>query len=337
MNQRWRLVRVPGPALAATDFELVDEAVRPAGDGEVRLRSIYLSLDPYQRHWLGGAPGYGAPPRPGDTPIGRAISEVLESRDPRFAAGDVVLGETGWQSQPTVAGERLTRLDPTQGPLSTYVGVLGSPGLTAWVGMLDLCKPRVGDVVLVSAAGGAVGSVAGQLAAMQGARVIGVAGAPDKCARIVRDFGFAACLSHRAPDFVAQLAHTCPDGIDAYFDNTGGAVTAAAWERLRHGARIALCGLVAEYGRPDVPGPPLRHLLAHRASVTAFSVREHLARMNEYRQQASAWIREGRLRYAEHVVQGIEQTPAAFLALLSGATFGKCLVQIGAAPRVRAP
>ena len=332
MNQRWRLVRVPGPALAATDFELVEEAVRPAEDGEVRLRSIYLSLDPYQRHWLGGAAGYAMPPQPGATPIGRAISEVIESRDPRFAAGDVVLGETGWQSQPTVTAERLTRLDPTLGALSTYVGVLGSPGLTAWVGMLDLCRPRAGDTVLVSAAGGAVGSVAGQLAAMAGARVVGVAGAADKCERSVREFGFAACLSHRAADFAAHLARACPDGIAAYFDNTGGPVTAAAWAQLRHGARVALCGLVAEYGQGDVSGPSLKHLLARRASVTGFSVREHLARMPEYRQQASAWIRDGRLRYAEHIVDGIAQAPQAFLALLSGATFGKCLVRVGPDP-----
>lgn len=336
MNRRWRLVRVPGPVLAVSDFELVDEPARSPAAGEVRLRAIYLSLDPYQRHWLGGAPGYAAPPYPGATPIGRAISEVIESRDPRLAAGDVVLGETGWQSQPTVAAERLARLDPTLGPLSTHVGVLGSPGLTAWVGMLDVCRPRTGEIVLVSAAGGAVGSVAGQIAALHGARVIGVAGDAAKCERIVREFSFAACLSHRAPDFAAQLARVCPDGIDAYFDNTGGPVTAAAWAQLRHGARVALCGLVAEYGQGDVAGPSLKHLLAHRASVTGFSVREHLPRMAEYRKQASAWIRGGRLRYAEHIVQGIEQTPQAFLALLSGATFGKCLVQVGAEPRIEA-
>lgn len=153
MNQRWRLVRVPGPTLATTDFDLVDEAIRAPADGEVRLRSIYLSLDPYQRHWLAGAAGYGAAPRPGDTPIGRAISEVVESRDARFAVGDIVLGETGWQTHPTVDAARLTRLDPTLGPLSTHVGVLGSPGLTAWVGMVDLCRPQPGQTVLVSAAG----------------------------------------------------------------------------------------------------------------------------------------------------------------------------------------
>lgn len=332
MNQRWRLVRVPGSTLATTDFDLVDEAIRAPAEGEVRLRSIYLSLDPYQRHWLAGAAGYGAAPRPGDTPIGRAISEVVESRDARFAVGDIVLGETGWQTHPTVDAARLTRLDPTLGPLSTHVGVLGSPGLTAWVGMVDLCRPQPGQTVLVSAAGGAVGSVAAQIAAIHGARVVGVAGAPDKCERIVREFGLAACLSHRDADFPARLARACPDGIDAYFDNTGGAVTAAAWAQLRHGARVALCGLVAEYGQGDVPGPSLRHLLARRASVTGFSVRENLHRLPEYQQQAAAWIRDGRLRYAEHIVPGIARAPEAFLALLSGATFGKCLVQVAALP-----
>lgn len=328
MNHCWRLVRVPGDTIVAADFELVQEPARPPADGEVLLRSIYLSLDPYQRNWLAGAAGYGTPPRPGDTPIGRAIGEVIESRDPRFVRGDIVLGETGWQSHPTVAAERLQRLDPTLGPLSTYVGVLGSPGLTAWVGTMDICKPRQGDTVLVSAAGGAVGSVAGQLAAIEGARVVGVAGAADKCERVVTAFGFAACISHRDPDFAAALARACPEGVDAYFDNTGGRVTAAAWAQLRHGARVALCGLVAEYGRGDVPGPSLRHLLARRASVTGFSVRENLHRMPDYRQRAAAWIREGRLRYAEHIVQGIAHVPAAFAAMLAGATFGKSLVQV---------
>jgi len=328
VNRRWQLVRLPAAAIVAADFELVHEPVRPPADGEALLRTIYLSLDPYQRSWMAGAAGYGTPPRPGDTPIGRAISEVVQSRDPRLAAGDVVLGETGWQSRPTARAEGLQRLDPTLGPLSTHVGVLGSPGLTAWVGMTDLCRPRAGETVLVSAAGGAVGSVAGQIAAMQGARVVGVAGAADKCARVVTEFGFAACLSHRDPAFAASLARACPEGIDAYFDNTGGPVTTAAWAHLRHGARVALCGLVAEYGHGDVAGPSLRHLLAKRASVAGFSVRENLHRMPQYRQQAATWIRAGRLRYAEDIAQGIEQAPAAFAALLSGATFGKCLVQV---------
>lgn len=328
MNRRWRLVRPPTAAIDAADFELVQEPVRPPADGEALLRTIYLSLDPYQRSWMAGAAGYGPPPRPGDTPVGRAISAVVESRDPRLAPGDLVLGETGWQSRPTVRGDGLQRLDPAFGPLSTYVGVLGSPGLTAWVGMTDLCRPRASETVLVSAAGGAVGSVAGQIAAMQGARVVGVAGAADKCARVVAEFGFAACLSHRDAGFAASLARACPDGIDAYFDNTGGPVTTAAWAQLRHGARVALCGLVAEYGHGEIAGPSLRHLLARRASVTGFSVRENLHRMPRYREQAAAWIREGRLRYAEHIVQGIEEAPAAFAALLSGATFGKCLVQV---------
>lgn len=329
LNRRFRFVRVPTGEIDARDFKIVDEDVREPGAGEVLLRSIYLSLDPYQRSWMAGTPGYGTPPRAGDMPIGRAISEVLRSRDPRFAPGDHVLGETGWQSHPTVAAERVQRLDASLGPLSAFLGVLGSPGLTAWIGMTQVCKPQARQTVLVSAAGGAVGSVAGQIAAIHGARVVGVAGATDKCRRVESAFGFAACVSHRDPDFAGALAQACPDGIDAYFDNTGGPVTAAAWTQLRHGARVALCGLVAEYGRTDVPGPSLRPLLARRATVTGFSVREHLAQLSSYQQSASEWIRDGRLRYAEHIVQGLDHAPEAFAALLSGATFGKCLVQIG--------
>lgn len=327
-NRRWRLARLPGVELAPGDFALIEEPARPPGAGEVLLRTLYLSLDPYQRNWMAGAQNYGPPAKPGDTPIGRAISEVLESKDRRFAAGDFVLGETGWQSHPTAPAERLQRLDPGLGPLSSYVGVLGSPGLTAWVGITDICRLKSGETVLVSAAAGAVGSVAGQLAAAQGARVVGVAGSPEKCRRVVGELGFADCVSHRSADFAAGLRAACPDGIDAYFDNTGGPVTAAAYALLRQDARIALCGLVAEYALPDAPGPNMKHVLARQATVTGFSVRRNLHRMDDYRRNAAALIREGRLRFAEDVTQGLENAPAAFDGLLAGRTFGKCLVKV---------
>ena len=332
MNRRWRLVRVPGAEISASDFELVEQAARQPEAGEVLLRSVVLSLDPYQRNWLAGAPGYGTPPRPGDTPLGRAISEVVVSADRRFAPGDIVLAESGWQSHPTVGADRLQPLAPAPGRLSAYLGVLGSPGLTAWVGMNDICRPERGETVLVSAAGGAVGSVAAQIALIRGARVVGVAGAPQKCERVVAEFGLAGCVSHREKDLAAALARACPDGIDAYFDNTGGRVTAAAWPLLRHGGRVALCGLVAEYGRGDVPGPNLLPLLAKRASVRGFSVREHLHRLPEYQRQALDWMRQGRLHDIENLVVGIEQVPRAFMAMLSGDTFGKTLVRLGADP-----
>lgn len=328
VNRRWRLARLPGTELAAADFALAEEPARAPGQGEVLLRSIYLSLDPYQRNWMAGSPNYGPPAKPGDTPIGRAVSEVLVSRDGRYAAGDYVLGETGWQSHPTTLAERLQRLDASLGPLSSFVGVLGSPGLTAWVGIADICRPKAGETVLVSAAAGAVGSVAGQLAAAQGARVVGIAGTPDKCRRVVEELGYAACVSHRGADFPARLAAACPEGIDAYFDNTGGPVTAAAYALLRQDARVALCGLVAEYALPDAPGPNMKYIMARQASVTGFSVRRNLHRMEEYRRHAAALIRAGKLRFAEDITQGLEHAPAAFDGLLGGKTFGKCLVKV---------
>jgi NADPH-dependent curcumin reductase CurA len=327
-NRRWRLTRLPGEVLAKDDFALEEAAVRAPADSEVQLRTRVLSLDPYQRAWMAGAPNYGPVVRAGDVPIARAISEVVESRDPRFAPGDAVLGETGWQSHPTVPGDKLQKLDASLGPLSTFVGVLGSPGLTAWVGIEDHCRPKASETVLVSAAAGAVGSVAGQLALMRGARVVGIAGAPEKCRRVVEELGFAACVSHRGEDFRARLAAVCPEGIDAYFDNTGGPVTAAAWSLLRKDARVALCGLVAEYALADAPGPNLKYLLSNQATVSGFSVRRNIHRMPDYRRQASAWIREGKLRYAEDITDGLENAPSAFDGLLAGRTFGKCLVKV---------
>lgn len=335
MNRRVVLARIPTGTPGEGDFAIADDPSRVPDAGELLLRTIWLSMDPYQRNWMAGARNYGAAAAPGATVIGRAVSEVVLSNDPRFIPGDIVCGETGWQTSPVASADVVEAVDASLAPISTAVGVLGSPGLTAWVGMVDVGRPAHGETVVVSAAAGAVGSVAGQIARTMGARVVGVAGDPAKCEHVVNDLRFDACVSHRDPNLDTALDRSCPRGIDLYFDNTGGPVTDAVYRRLSRDARIALCGLVAEYGAEGARGHDLRPLLANQVTLKAFSVRRHLARMPEWRRQASAWIREGALVYREDVVRGIERAPEAFARMLAGGTLGKALVQVSEGPTGR--
>jgi len=234
-----------------------------------------------------------------------------------------------------VKAEAIEKIDASLGPISTAVGVLGSPGLTAWVGMLDIGKPAPGDTVVVSAAAGAVGSVAGQIARIRGARVVGIAGSPDKCDFVVKELGFDACVNHRSASLADDLAKACPNGINAYFDNTGGATTRAVFPLLAKRARVVLCGLVAEYNDPNAAGPSLKSILYKQASIQAFSVRDNLQRMPEFRREASGWMRSGQMRFREDMAHGIENTLTAFQGLLEGRNFGKLLVQVGEDPTRR--
>lgn len=331
INRIMVLVHLPQGTPQEADFALVEAPAAQPRPGEVLLRTIYLSMDPYQRSWMAGG-NYGAPAVPGAMVIGRAVCVVLVSADPRFAPGDFVFGETGWQTLPLVMADRIERIDLALGPISTALSVLGPPGLTAWVGMTDIGQPRAGETVVVSAAAGAVGSVAGQIARISGARVVGVAGAARKCLFAIQELGYDACVNHHDVDFAVQLAHACQDGIDVYFDNTGGAVTAAVFRLLRRDARIALCGLVAEYGDPDARGPNMNCVLANQALIRGFSVRRNLHRMRDYRAQASAWLHANALKYREDIVQGIENAPVAFRGMLEGRSLGKALVQVAEDP-----
>ena len=336
INRQVQLVRLPAPGnLSPADFKVAESPAAKPGNGEALLRTIYVSLDPYVRGWMGGIDNYVYPPAPGRTVIGRAVSEVVESADPRFKPGDFVFGETGWNTHPTVKAEAIEKIDASLGPISTAVGVLGSPGLTAWVGMLDIGKPAPGDTVVVSAAAGAVGSVAGQIARIRGARVVGIAGSPDKCDFVVKDLGFDACVNHRSASLGDDLAKACPNGINAYFDNTGGATTRAVFPLLAKRARVVLCGLVAEYNDPNASGPSLKGILYKQASIQAFSVRDNLHRMPEFRREVSGWMKAGQMRFREDLAHGIENTLTAFQGLLEGRNFGKLLVQVGEDPTRR--
>ena len=326
---RRRPVGMPRPE----DFDLVESPLPAPGDGEILCRTIYLSLDPYMRGRISGARSYAASVDLGQVIVGATVGEVLESRHPGLAPGDVVLGYDGWQSHAVAPGAAVRKLDPKQAPVSTALGVLGMPGMTAYVGLLDIGRPKPGETVVVSAAAGAVGSAVGQIAKIKGCRTVGIAGSADKCDYVVRELGFDACVSYKTADLLASLRAACPGGIDVYFENVGGDVLRAVMQLLNLNARIPLCGLISEYNATEpAPGPNLRPLLFNRVLVQGFIVSDHLARLGDFLADCGGWVREGRLKYREDVVAGLEKAPEAFIGLLQGKNFGKLLVRVAEDP-----
>lgn len=326
-----RVVRRPQGAPRAGDFELAEVSVPAPGAGELLLQHLYLSIDPYLRPLLAGR--YGVPPpSPGDRVPGFVLARVVGSDDPRFPEGCHVVADGGWAEFSVARPEALRRVHDDGLPLSTALGVLGIPGLTAWAGLRRIARPRAGETVLVSTAAGAVGSVVGQLAARAGCRVVGIAGGPAKC-RIATDvFGFDACIDHRDPDLAGALRAACPEGVDVYFDNVGAHVLEAALGCLRRGARVVLCGMIGQYNDAEPPpGPRLGPVVAARARLQGLVVFDHLHRFDRFRREVAPLVRSGALRYREDVVAGIEQAPAAFAALMRGENRGKSLVRLAAA------
>jgi len=326
---RSRPVGMPKPG----DFDLVETPLPAPKDGEILSRTVYLSLDPYMRGRISGVRSYAQSVELGQVIVGATVGEVLESKHPGLTRGDIVQGYDGWQSHAVAKGASLRPLDPAQAPISTALGVLGMPGLTAYVGLLDIGRPKSGETVVVSAASGAVGSAVGQIARIKGARVVGIAGARDKCEYVVRELGFDQCVSHRAADLAGDLSAACPQGIDVYFENVGGVVLEAVMPLLNQGARIPLCGLISEYNATtSTPGPNLRPLLFNRVLLQGFIVSDHLARMGDFVRDCGGWLREGQLKYREDIVEGLERAPEAFIGLLQGQNFGKLLVRVGEDP-----
>jgi NADPH-dependent curcumin reductase CurA len=332
---RSRPVGEPKP----TDFEIADAPLPSPDEGEVLCRTIYLSLDPYMRGRISDRKSYAASVEVGQPIVGGTVSEVVESRHSGFRTGDVVLGYGGWQSY-HVARVATTpgpfgplKLDPRVAPISTALGVLGMPGMTAYVGLLDLGQPKPGETVVVSAAAGAVGSAVGQMARIKGCRAVGVAGSQEKCDHVVKELGFDACVSYRAGNLDAALREACPKGIDVYFDNVGGPVLSAVLKQVNPFARVPLCGLISQYNATDLPpGPNWAPLLMNRVTVRGFIVSDHASRLPAFLAECGPWVREGRLKYREDVVEGLDNAPRAFIGLLRGENLGKLIVKVGADP-----
>jgi NADPH-dependent curcumin reductase len=332
-NRQVLLRRRPVGMPTADDFAIVDSPLPQPQAGEVLLRGLYLSLDPYMRGRISGVRSYAKPVEIGAVIEGRVVGEVVRSEHADFRPGDFAYGGYGWQRYSAVPGADLTRLDPGQAPISTALGVLGMPGLTAYVGLSEIGRPKGGETVVVSAASGAVGAVAGQLAKAAGARVVGIAGGAEKCRYVESELGFDACLDHRATDLGTALDAACPDGIDVYWENVGGVVQQAVFPRLNDFGRMVLCGMVAEYNDSEPrPGPNLMAAVRKRLRIEGFIVSDHWQRFGEYRAAAAPMLRDGRLKYREDIVDGLDNAPAAFIGLLQGRNFGKLLVRLAPDP-----
>jgi NADPH-dependent curcumin reductase len=329
INRQILLKSRPEGAPGPDNFELAQAPMPEPGDGEVLMRTRYLSLDPYMRGRMSAAKSYAKPVDVGAPMVGGTVAEIVLSRHPKFAVGDIVLGHGGWQDYALSNGAGLRKLDPAAAPVSTSLGVLGMPGMTAYAGLLEIGQPKPGETVVVAAASGAVGSVVGQIAKIKGCRAVGIAGGADKCGFVVKDLGFDACIDHRAGDFARQLEAACPAGVDVYFENVGGAVQKAVWPLLNDFARIPVCGLIAQYdATTPLPGPDMFSVLRKRLTLRGFIVWDFAARQADFLRDAGEWVRTGRLKYREDVVEGLENAPAAFLGMLQGRNFGKMLVKV---------
>ena len=330
INRRITLASRPDGYPGEANFKLVEAPVPSPGPGQVLVRALYLSLDPYMRGRMSDAKSYAAPVPIGGVMEGAIVGRVIASENPKFPVGTLVEGRLGWQDYGLSDGRNIRAVDPKAGPLSYSLGVLGMPGLTAYFGLLDVCRPHAGDTVVVSAASGAVGQVVGQIAKIMDCRVVGIAGGAQKVDYVTRELGFDAGIDYKSGDLAAGLAKACPDGVDCYFDNVGGKVSDAVFANLAYRARIAICGQIALYN-VDTPEPGtrnLRFMLVNRAVMEGFLVSDFTDRWPMGLKRLSRWVREGRIKYREDVVQGLENAPKAFLRLFDGSNFGKLVVKI---------
>jgi NADPH-dependent curcumin reductase CurA len=333
MNRQILLKSRPVGMPSADSFAIAEAPMPAVPDGAVLRRTIYLSLDPYMRGRMSDADSYAQPVAVGAVMCGHTVSQVVESKNPDFRAGDFVTGYDGWQEYAVSPGKELRKLDPAGPPISTAIGVLGMPGMTAFVGLMDIGQPKPGETVVVSAASGAVGAVVGQLAKIKGCRAVGVAGSTDKCRYVVEELGFDACVNYKTEGLGKALRAACPDGIDIYFENVGGAVFAAVLRLINQGARIPLCGMISEYNATEnLPGPNLRALLVKRAMIKGFIVSDHNDRAPAFLKECAPLVRDGKIKFREDIVEGLEKAPSALIGLFEGRNFGKMLIRVSADP-----
>lgn len=334
-NRQILLASRPVGAPTASNFALAHTAVPVAGPGQVLLRTVYLSLDPYMRGRMSDAASYAAAADLNAPMLGATVCRVAASQHPDFAEGDWVLAYTGWQDYALSDGTGLTKLDAHMARPSYALGVLGMPGFTAYMGLLDIGVPKAGETVVVAAATGAVGSVVGQIANLKGCRVVGIAGGADKCRSAVEDLGFDACIDHHSPDLATHLAAACPQGIDVYFENVGGKVFDAVLPLLNTSARVPVCGLIAQYNATALPDGPdrspllMRTLLTKRIRMQGFIIFDDYGhRYPEFAGDMAQWLASGQIKFREDIVDGLENAPQAFIGLLEGKNFGKLVVRV---------
>lgn len=334
-NRRIVLAARPKGEPKDTDFRLEEVDVPTPGDGQILLRTLYLSLDPYMRGRMNAGPSYAAPVEINDVMEGGTIGEVVESKAPDLRPGDIVLAYSGWQEYAVANAPHLQKLDPSQAPVSYFLGVLGMPGMTAYTGLLHIGQPKEGETVVVAAAAGAVGSVVGQIAKIKRCRAVGIAGGTEKCGFVRDELGFDACIDHRSGTFIRELKAACPNGVDVYFENVGGPVSQVVWPMLNNFARVPVCGLIAHYNATEAPPGPDRSvtlmssILIKRLTVRGFIVSDFMSQRGDFLRDMTAWIKQGRVKYKEDVVEGIDNVVSAFQGMLKGRNFGKQLVRVG--------
>jgi len=331
VNRQFKLAARPVGLPKESDFSLVDSKTPVPGEGQALVKTAYLSVDPYMRGRITGVRTYVDPVNIGDVMPGGVVGQVVESRSPALAPGDFVLGQWGWQEYAAVDGAAVRKLDPKLAPVSTALGVLGMPGVTAYFGFLDICQPKPGETVVVSGAAGAVGSLVGQIAKIKGCRAIGTAGADSKIGWLTNELGFDGAFNYKTtPDYAAKLKELCPKGIDCYFDNVGGAITDAVFPLMNVFGRMSICGQISQYNlEKHEPCPrPLGHVLTKQLRVEGFIVVRFQNRWAEGITQMAQWLREGKLKHREEVVEGFENTAKAFIGMLQGENTGKMLVKV---------
>ncbi|WP_305804737.1 NADP-dependent oxidoreductase [Stenotrophomonas sp. YIM B06876] len=335
VNRQITLASRPVGAPTTANFKQVETPAPIPAAGQVLLRNLYLSLDPYMRGRMSDAASYADPVGIGEVMGGGTVARVQASHHPDYQPGDLVLAYGGWQDYVLSDGSGLHRLDPQMTHPSLALGVLGMPGFTAFMGLLDIAQPKAGETVVVAAASGAVGAVVGQIAKLKGCRVVGIAGGAEKCRYVVDELGLDACIDHRAADLPQQLQAACANGIDVYFENVGGAVFDAVLPLLNAKARIPLCGLIAHYNDTALPPGPdrlgllTRTLLTKRIKMQGFIIFDDYGdRYGEFLKAMGNWVKQGRIKFREDIVDGLENAPQAFIGLLEGRNFGKLVVRI---------
>jgi NADPH-dependent curcumin reductase CurA len=329
-NRAWTMAVRPDEEPSAETFAMIETAIPTPKHGEVLIRTLYMSLDPYMRGRMRVAKTYAASLQAGDVITGEVIAVVEQSESPIHKVGDTVRAMIGWQEWAAIPAHEATAVNPDLGPVSTGVGILGMPGMTAFFGLNSVLQPKTGDTLVVSAASGAVGAAVGQLGKLQGCFVIGTAGSDEKCKYIVDELGFDAAINYKTQDISAELARLAPDGVNTFFDNVGGAVSDAVFENLTLHTRIAICGQISQYNDGETAQGPrnLMMLTRNRATVQGFLVYDYELEHDMAKARMSKWIKEGKLKYKEDIVDGFENAPEAFIGLLTGKNFGKLLVKV---------